>query len=87
MRLPFSITSPLVISIVLIFGIITLQIHNPKKWKQIFPEKELSSLSPNFDIHLPVNDLFISTIGLPILLQENMWTDPENIKKKNLADT
>ncbi len=27
-----------------------------------------------------MRDLFISRIGLPILLQGNMWTDPENIK-------
>jgi hypothetical protein len=47
--------------------------------KQIFPEKELRSLSPNFHIHGSVSDLYISTIGLPILLQENMWTDPGNI--------
>jgi hypothetical protein len=26
-----------------------------------------------------VSDLYIPTIGLPILLQENMWTNPGNI--------
>jgi hypothetical protein len=31
---------------------------------------------PNFHIQVSVNDLNIPTIGLPILLQENMWTDP-----------
>ncbi len=65
--------------IFLIFGIITQQRHNTKNWRQIFPEKELGGLSPNFNIHVSVNDLFIHTIGLPILLQENMWTDPRNI--------
>jgi hypothetical protein len=30
--------------------------------------------------HISVRDLYISRIGLPILLQENMWTDPGNIK-------
>ena len=46
--------------------------------KQIFPEKESLGLSPNFHIHVSVSDLYIPTptIGLPILLQENMWTDP-----------
>jgi hypothetical protein len=39
---------------------------------KIFPEKELRSLSPNFHIHVSVSDLYISMIGLPILLQENM---------------
>ncbi len=29
-------------------------------------------LSPNFHIHVFVSDLHIPTIGLPILLQENM---------------
>jgi hypothetical protein len=59
-------------SIFLIFGINTLQIQNTKSWKQIFQEKELSGLSPNFRILVSVNDLFIPTIGLPTLLQENM---------------
>jgi hypothetical protein len=27
-------------------------------------------LSPNFDIHASVSDLYIVTIGLPILLEE-----------------
>ncbi len=50
----------------------TLQRHNAKKSKQIFPEKELLGLSPNFHIHVSVSGLYIPTIGLPILLQENM---------------
>jgi hypothetical protein len=45
----------------------------------VFLEKELRGLSPNFHMHVSVSDLYIPTIGLPILLQENMWTDPENI--------
>jgi hypothetical protein len=47
-----------------------------RKSKQIFPEKELHGLSLSFHIHASVSDLYIPTIGLPILLQENMWTDP-----------
>jgi hypothetical protein len=43
----------------------------------MFPEKELRSLSP---IHVSVSDLYIPTIGLPILLQENRWTDRGNTK-------
>jgi hypothetical protein len=31
--------------------------------KQLFPEKELSSLSPNFHIHVSVSDLYIPRIG------------------------
>jgi hypothetical protein len=36
-------------------------------------------LSPNFHTHESVSDLYIPRIGLPILLQENMWTDRGNI--------
>ncbi len=36
-------------------------------------------LLSQFHIHVHVSDLYIPTIGLPILLQENMWTDPGNI--------
>ncbi len=57
----------------------TLQRDNTETLKQIFPEKELRGLSPNFHIHESVSDLYIPTIGLPILLQENLWTDPGNI--------
>jgi hypothetical protein len=35
--------------------------------KQIFPEKELHSPSPNFHIDLSLSDLYIPTIHLPIL--------------------
>jgi hypothetical protein len=40
----------------------------------VFPEKELCGLSPNFHIHVSVSGLCITTMGLPILLQENMLT-------------
>jgi hypothetical protein len=46
----------------------------------MFPEKELRSLSPNSYINVSVSDLYIPTIGLPILLQENRWTDRGDIK-------
>ncbi len=50
----------------------TLQRHNTENSKQIvFPEKELRGHSPNSYIHVSVSDLFIPTVGLPILLQEN----------------
>jgi hypothetical protein len=58
----------------------TLQRHDAENSKQIFPEKELGDLSPNFHIHVSVSGLYVyPLIGLPILLQENMWTDPGNI--------
>jgi hypothetical protein len=49
------------------------------KFEQIFPEMKLHCLSPNSYIHVSVSDLYISKIGLPILLQENRWTDTGNI--------
>jgi hypothetical protein len=42
----------------------------------VFPEKKLRGLGHNFHIHVSVSDLYIPTINLPILLQENMWTEP-----------
>jgi hypothetical protein len=38
--------------------------------KQIFPEKEYRSLSPNFHIHVSVSELYIPTMGLHFLLEE-----------------
>ena len=48
----------------------TLQGQNTEISKQIFPEKEYRGLSPDFHIHASVSDLYIATIGLPILLEE-----------------
>jgi hypothetical protein len=39
------------------------------------PEMKLRGLVPNFHIHVSVSDLYIPTIGPPILLQQNRWTD------------
>ncbi len=47
-----------------------LQRQNTKFSKQIFPEKEYRGLSPNIHIHASVIDLYIPTIGLPILMKE-----------------
>jgi hypothetical protein len=47
-----------------------LQKQNTEVSKQIFPEKEYRGLSPNFHIHTSESDLYIPTIGLPILLEE-----------------
>jgi hypothetical protein len=66
-------------SSLLFYGCNTLQRHNTENSKQMFPGKELRGLSPNSYIHVSVSDLYITTIGLPILLQEKMWTDRENI--------
>jgi hypothetical protein len=37
---------------------------------------KLRGLFPNSYIHVSVSDLYISTIGLTILLQENSWGGP-----------
>ena len=49
-----------------------LQRTNTENSKQIFPEKELRALSPNFHIHVFVSDLYvyITAVGLPNLQQE-----------------
>jgi hypothetical protein len=48
----------------------TLQRQNAENLKQIFPEKEYRSLSSNFHIHVSVSELFLPTMGLPVLLEE-----------------
>ncbi len=45
-----------------------------RKPDKIFPESKLRDLSPNFYIHISVDDLYMPTIGLAIWLQENCWT-------------
>jgi hypothetical protein len=50
-----------------------------RKFETNIPIKELRGLIPNFHIHVSVSDLYIPTLVLPILLQENMWADPGNI--------
>jgi hypothetical protein len=47
--------------------------------KLLFPKQNYNVLSPSSYTHISVRDLYITRIGLPILLQENMWTNPENI--------
>jgi hypothetical protein len=49
----------------------------PKLWYK-FSGNEFRGLSPNFHIHVSVSDLYIPTIGLPILLQDIKWTHPGN---------
>jgi hypothetical protein len=44
---------------------------------------KLLGLVPNTYIHASVGDFYIPTIGLPILLQENKWTNRGNISIAN----
>jgi hypothetical protein len=46
--------------------------------KLLFPIQNYNVLSPSSYTHISVRDLNISRIGLPILLQGNMWSDPGN---------
>jgi hypothetical protein len=58
----------------------TLQRHNtPPKFETNIPSKGIATPQSNFHIHVSVSDLYIPRIGLPILLQENMWTYPGNV--------
>jgi hypothetical protein len=53
-----------------------------QKWNcaaSLFPKHNYNVLSPNSYTHISVRDLYISRIGLSILLQPNIWTDPWNI--------
>ncbi len=53
----------------------TLQRHNTKNLKQIFPVRNCAAPVP-ISTFVPVSDyIYISTISLPILLQENMYVD------------
>ncbi len=44
--------------------------------KLLFPKYNSNILSPSSYTHISLRDLYISRIGLPILLQGNMWTNP-----------
>jgi hypothetical protein len=54
----------------ILYRTLSLQRQNTEISKQIFSEKKYQGLSPNFHIHAYVSDLYIPTIGLPILLEE-----------------
>ncbi len=41
--------------------------------KMLFPKQNYNVLSPSSYTHIPVRNLHISWIGMPILLQGNMW--------------
>jgi hypothetical protein len=49
--------------------LLTVKRYTPCTSSLVAVEKDWG-LSPNFHIHVSVSDLYISTIGLPILLEE-----------------
>jgi hypothetical protein len=56
--------------------------HNNENSKQIFPEKGLRGYSPNSYTHVSVSDLYISLIGLPILLQGRRGGGERQVEKQ-----
>jgi hypothetical protein len=50
----------------------------PKIRNKYFSEVKLRGLVPSFHIHISLSDLYILRIGLPVLLQQNRWTDLGN---------
>jgi hypothetical protein len=50
-----------------------------QEMKLLFPKQNFNVLSPSSYTHISVRDLYIIRIGMPILLHENMCTDPGNI--------
>jgi hypothetical protein len=53
--------------------------HCKEDSNYVFPEIKLRDLVPSVHIQKYVNDLYISRIGPPILLQPNRQTDLGNI--------
>ena len=68
-------------------GADTLQRRNTENLKQIFSEKEMCGPSSSFHVHVFLSVLYVPAIGLPTLLQENLWTDPGSLQYKSLTDT
>jgi len=67
-------------------GFCLVKLHCNENLINVFPEKELCGLSPNFHIHVSVSELYIPRIGPQIFLQQNRQTNCENIYKL-LTDT
>jgi hypothetical protein len=64
----------------------TLQRHNTENSKQIFFEKELLGLSPNFHIHVFVSDLYIFLASVRLFCCRNIYGPILRIYK-SLTDT
>jgi hypothetical protein len=76
-----ALTSPLIgESIVIAILLANEGFHAlQRKIRFMYSQKILRGLSPNFQIHVSVSDLHISTIGPPVFLQPNRQTDRGNI--------
>jgi hypothetical protein len=51
----------------------------PKIRKKYYQKRNCAAFVPIFNSHVSVGDLNIPTIRLPVLLQENVCTDPGKI--------
>ncbi len=54
--------------------------------KLLFPKQNYNVLFESSYTHISVKGLYISRIDLPILLQENMWTNPKNINRSQTQE-
>jgi hypothetical protein len=57
-----------------------------RKFETNIPTKGIAWPQYQFPHSCVCEHLYIPTMGLPILLQENMWTDPGNLHYKSLTD-
>ncbi len=62
-------------------------LHSKENPIYVLPEQKLHGLSPNFNIHVSVSDLYIPRIGPPIFLQQNRQTYRGNTVYKTLTET
>jgi hypothetical protein len=46
-----------------------------RKFETNIPRKGISGPSPNFNIHVPVSELYIPTMGRPVLLEDIQYVD------------
>jgi hypothetical protein len=58
----------------------TLQRHTTENSNKKIPRKGIARPQYQFPFSCVCEQFIYSTIGLPILPQENMWANPENIK-------
>ncbi len=59
-------------------GILLTKVHCKEDPIYVFPEMKLCGLVPSFYIHVSVSDLYISTIGLPNLLNRSQIHECRN---------
>ncbi len=61
--------------------------HCKENLNYVFPKKKLRGLSPKFQIHVSVSDLFIPRIGTSNFLEQTRQTNGGDIQYKSLTET